>query len=79
MIDRESKKPSIIDDLSKVIDNSGAKMTFGLTESNLAVINKYINRFEGAKYSYHVWQDIGKEIGWMPLAAALWYFERIEK
>lgn len=64
------------DRLIKHIENAGAKMTFGLTGKNMEVINRHIDRFDGAKYSYQVWQDIGKEIGWVPLAAALWYFER---
>lgn len=27
------------------------------------------------KYSKHVWEEIGKEIGWCPFTACLYYFE----
>lgn len=68
-----------LNELKDAIETSGAKMTFGFTQKNIEVIKRNLNRFERAEYSYQVWQDIGAEIGWVPLAAALWYFERKDK
>ena len=60
-------------------DEKEIKVTFGFTEKNIEVIKRHLNRFEGAEYDFDVWQDIGKEIGWVPLGAALWYFKRKDK
>ncbi len=50
------------------------KVTFGFSQKNLEVILAHLSIFEDAKYSNRVWEDIGKEINWDPLTAALWYF-----
>ena len=54
------------------------KVTFGLTEKNLEVIKKHLS-YDGAEYSDHVWEIIGREIGWHPLTAALWYFKKLSQ
>ena len=68
-----------IDAFLKDFDEAKVKVTFGLTDKDMEVINKHINRWDGAEYDYNVWNDIGKEIGWSPLSAALWYFRDKEK
>ena len=60
-----------IDEFNKSI----TKVTFGLQPSHIRIIEKHLAKFPRAIYSTHVWQDIGKEIGWCPLTAALYYFE----
>ena len=52
-----------------------AKMTFGLTESNLKVIEQELAEFGSSRYA---WQDIGKKIGWMPDEAAYWYIRHLQ-
>lgn len=49
------------------------RMTFGFTEKNIKVIESHISKWEGAKFDKNTWDAIGKEIGWHPLSAALWY------
>lgn len=58
---------------------SGAKMTFGLTEKNLEIIKRHTSRWEGAEFGRDTWVDAGKEIGWEPLTACLWYFRKSNK
>ncbi len=54
-------------------------MTFGLTPKNIEVIERFINKWEGAEFDRNTWIGIGNEIGWEPLTAALWYFRKINK
>lgn len=74
-----TRRSSLIDELAAKIEKSGCRVTFGLQPSHFEVINKHISSFDGAKYSYHVWRDIAKEIGWEPLTAALYYFHSIDE
>ena len=55
------------------------KVTFGLQPKDLKVIEEHVAKFEGARYSYPIWRQIGKEIGWDSLTAALFYFQLQEK
>ena len=45
--------------------NENMKMNFPDSDANMA-------------YSKHVWESIGKKIGWCPFTAALHYFEYLE-
>lgn len=65
--------------LAQAIDKAGAKVTFGLQPREFSIINKHLSKFDGAKYSNQVWKDIGKEIGWEPLTAALYYFRHVDE
>lgn len=53
------------------------KASFGLQQKHIRVIEKHIGKFPGAMYSDITWESIGKEIGWLPLTAALWYMREI--
>ena len=60
--------------MEKEFDNKKTILTFGLTEKNLEVINKYKNRWEDAEFDRDTWIRVGEEIGWEALTACLWYF-----
>ena len=68
----------LIEELAKRLEDKGCKLTFGLQPNHIQVIEKHIGQYDGAKYSTTVWNDIGKEIGWDALTAALWYFRSQE-
>lgn len=57
-------------------DESGCKVTFGLTAKNMDVIKKHISKFDGAEFDRDTWIKIGEEIGWEALTACLWYFRK---
>lgn len=65
----------LLDHLAGEIEAKGAKVTFGLQPNQIEIIEKDLSLFENAKYSYQIWKDIGKKIGWEPLTAALFYFK----
>lgn len=67
------------ENLTDTVKNNDNKITFGFTNKNIDVIVKYIKRFEGAEFDRDTWIKIGKEIGWEPLAASLWYFRKLSK
>lgn len=52
------------------------KMTFGLTEENLKVIDKELLEFGSSKYA---WERIGKAIGWIGEEAAYWYIRHLQE
>ncbi len=71
-------------DLFNKIDEKGLKVKFGLEaqghiETIECILDKWNNVNDGhdidMTYSTHVWNDIGKEIGWCPLTACLSYFK----
>lgn len=60
------------------------KVTFGMQPNHLEVIEAELAKYNdlpnaGMLYSYHLWQDVGKKIGWDALTIALKYFERKSK
>lgn len=69
---------NIIDELAEAIKSSGAKVVFGI-KRHIPYIEGELARFEGAKFCHHTWNRIGKEIGWEPFTACLWYFQYIEQ
>lgn len=67
---------SLMENFIDKLDKSGCKITFGLTDKNIEVIEKHIAKY--GKYNYYAWKDIGKEIHWDALTAALYYFEKLD-
>lgn len=74
--------------------NKDLKITFGLeAQGHIPIIEAELKRWNDSykeqfpdeedsldmMYSKHVWESIGKIIGWCPFAAALSYFEYIDK
>lgn len=82
-----------MDELSKQIEKSGLRVVFGLeAQGYIPTIqaelkrwnDSFIDQFPNEKpldmsYSKHVWEGIGKKIGWCPFTAALSYFEYLNK
>lgn len=74
--------------MNELLNNVG-KVVFGLeAQGHILTIEAYIAKFDkyvkdGEKnnmmYSSHVWEDIGRIIGWCPLTAALSYFEYLNE
>lgn len=81
------------EDLFKKSDWEGVKVVFGLeAQGHIPTIQAEIKRWNDSykkqfpnekpldmSYSKHVWEDIGKIIGWCPFTAALSYFEWLNK
>lgn len=74
------------------VEDSGLKVVFGLeAQGHIPTIESIINKWnESYKnhypdeplnmiYSKHVWEEIGKKIGWCPFTACLNYFEYLEE
>lgn len=62
--------------LAEAIDEKGFKVKFGLEQQgHLELIESKFKNYPDFRYSHQIWQDIGKEIGWDALTAALWYFQ----
>lgn len=90
----ENKK-NIIEEMAKLIDDKGLKLVFGLeAQGHIPTIEKIISHWNEThnkefpdeeidtidyKYSKFVWEIIGKEIGWCPFTAALYYFKHLDK
>lgn len=80
-------------ELFEQADKKGLNVVFGLeAQGHIPTIQAEIKRhndlfkeyFPNEKpldltYSKHVWDDIGKTIGWCPFTAALYYFEWLNK
>jgi hypothetical protein len=84
--------PPIIDHLVTAMEKSGVKIVFGLkAQGHIETIENELKRWnENLKsdfpesdanmmYSKHVWESIGKMIGWCPFTAALNYFEYLSE
>lgn len=78
-------------ELFKKADEAGVKMVFGLeAQGHIPTIEAIIKRWEDSykeqypeeplsmMYSKHVWEEIGKKIGWCSFTAALHYFEYLD-
>lgn len=78
-------------ELGELIQENGFTIKFGLEQQgHIETIEKELKRWNdnfekeypksGANmaYSVHVWESIGKKIGWHPFTAALHYFEYLE-
>lgn len=68
-----------MDELIDKLEEGNYRVTFGLQSKHIEIIEKRISVFEHAIYNSTIWKDIGKEIGWCPLTAALHYFEYLEE
>lgn len=68
-----------MDKLKDKLQNGKFKITFGLQPKHIEIIENRLKVFERAIYNSTIWEDIGKEIGWCPLTAALYYFEYLEQ
>lgn len=75
-------------DLVNAMSNKGVKVVFGLeAQGHLPTIKRILDKWNeptienqvDMTYSKHVWEEIGKEIGWCPFTAALSYFEILNK
>ena len=78
-----------IDKVFKEADKQGLKIAFGLVQQgHIPTIEQEIKRHNDMyksmfpdeepsdmTYSKHVWEGIGKIIGWCPFTAALYYLE----
>lgn len=74
-------------ELIEQIEKKGLKVCFGLeAQGHIPTIEAIINRWNDKKqfpneepinmmYSKHVWEEIGKKIGWCPFTASLYYFD----
>lgn len=88
-----SDEKNLIDsmkDLSEAIERSEVNIQFGLNQQgHIETIERILNKWNdftedseyktNMMYSIHVWDEIGKEIGWHPLSAALKYFEYLSE
>jgi len=71
-----------MDEIFKKAEENGLKVVFGLeAQGHLPTIEKILKKWNDGNdydndmtYSKHVWDEIGKEIGWCPFAACLYYF-----
>jgi len=66
-------------DIGDKLDKAGMKVTFGLQPDQIELIESKFKNYPNFKYNSTIWRDIGKEIGWCPLTAALWYFRGLEE
>jgi hypothetical protein len=81
-------------DLFEGLEKSGLKVVFGLeAQGHIPTIESELKRwnedFENdypehkgkniMTYNKHVWDSIGKKIGWCPFSAALSYFEYLNE
>lgn len=66
------------------------KITFGIQPKHLEVINTLLAKYDSIEiggelhpgimlYSEAFWQEVGKQIGWLPFTIALHYFKYINK
>lgn len=81
-----------MEELFKNLDNKDFKVSFGLeAQGHIPTIQAELKRWNESYaeqfpdepldmiYSKHVWQDIGKIIGWCPFTAALDYLKWLHK
>ena len=80
-------------ELLEQLENKKVKIVFGLeAQGHIPTIQAEIRRWNDSykeqfpdeppldmAYSKHVWEGIGKMIGWCPFTAALSYFEWLKK
>lgn len=75
----------------EAFEKAGVKIVFGLeAQGHIPTIEAIIERWNNVKlesypdesvnmiYSKHVWEEIGRTIGWCPFTACLYYFEYLE-
>ena len=84
-------KVNMIDILCDAIEKSNVKVTFGLTEKNIEIIENEIKRWDNMieegdklkkgwiKYDRNFWIKIAGIVGWEPLSISLYYFEYLHK
>jgi len=77
-ISHPNKAPENVKKLFDIIDEKDVKITFGLTPKDIEVIESKFKKYPNFKYNTTIWNDIGKEIGWCSLTAALYYFRYLE-
>jgi len=79
------------DNLADAVNKAGVKIAFGLeAQGHIPTIEAIIERWNNVKidtypdekvnmiYSKHVWEEIGRTIGWDSFTACLYYFEYLE-
>ena len=66
-------------DLADKLEEGNYKIVFGLQPKQIEIIERRLKVFPNAIYNTTIWEDIGKEIGWCALTAALYYFEYLEE
>lgn len=78
-----------MEELIKRAEEKGVKVVFGLeAQGHIPTIERIIKRWNDSymiqfpdkeplnmMYSKHVWEDIGRTIGWCSFTASLYYFE----
>lgn len=75
----------LIKHLAEAIDKKGMAVKFGLeAQGHIPTIEAELKRWSedagtDMAYNIHVWEAIGKKIGWHPFSAALAYFEFLNK
>lgn len=81
-----------IKELFKKADEKGLKVVFGLeAQGHIPTIEAIIKRkqehynksfpddYTNVMYAKHVWDEIGKKIGWCSFTACLYYFRYLDK
>ena len=82
-----------LEELFEQLEKKGLKVVFGLeAQGHISTIEAELKRWNDSYkeqfpneepldmvYSKHVWDGIGKIIGWCPFTAALSYFEWLNK
>lgn len=66
-----------MEELFKRIEEIDLKIKFGLQPEHIKIIESKFIGYPSFKYNTTIWNDIGKEIGWCPLTAALHYFRHL--
>lgn len=75
----KKKLPDLIQNLANAIEQKGLKIQFGLEQQgHIATIEKMLEEF-GSATSEHIWEKIGKAIGWDGKTAAFYYIEYLRK
>jgi len=87
----KEQKKSPIDSLIDAIEKANVKITFGLQPYHIDKIETELKRWYDMpplksfpdtkvdmKFAKHVWDKLGKELGWCPFTLALHYFEYLE-
>lgn len=81
-----------MDELSNALEKTNIKVTFGLQSYHIEAIEKEFQRWRDMpplvsfpdykckpQYMKHVWDKLGKELGWCPFTLCLYYFEYLEE
>ncbi len=80
-----------MDGLINAFEKSNVRITFGLQPHHIQAIEAEFKRWHDMpplvsfpdykptpQYMRHVWENLGKELGWCPFTLCLYYFEYLE-